>query len=136
MVVLTLRILVLKAEKLSGFLKQGSKLFHSVMVSGNKFFLKKLCFVFRRGMLCTFRADYNNITGVKQESSWRNICDSHFPRPYKKRQSPTPTSTSKGLQFQFLKDFFFWRTLIAAVKATHALYWVDPSFSLNELLKH
>ena len=30
------RILLLKTEKLSDFLRQGSKLFHSIMVNGKK----------------------------------------------------------------------------------------------------
>ena len=44
---MSFRILLLKTEKLSDFLKCGSKLFHSVMVDGKQF-LKKLCFVVER----------------------------------------------------------------------------------------
>ena len=36
------------------------------MVDGNKEFLKELCFVFRRGILCTFRVEYNErLVGIK-----------------------------------------------------------------------
>ena len=37
--------------------------------SMEKKFLKKMCFVFRRGMLCIFQVEYN-----EQESSWGDIC--------------------------------------------------------------
>ena len=49
-----LRIFLLKTEKFSDFLKSGSSLFQSVMVDGKEELLKKLCFVFRRGILCIF----------------------------------------------------------------------------------
>ena len=60
------RILLLKTEKLSDFLKQGPKLFYSIIVNGRIKFLKKLCFVFRRGMLRIFRVKHNErLVGIK-----------------------------------------------------------------------
>ena len=67
---MNLRILVLKTEKMFDFLKRGSKLFHSTIVDGKKKALKKLCFVFRRGMLCMLQV---SIKSVWQESSWKDI---------------------------------------------------------------
>ena len=58
--------LLLKTEKLSNFLRWGSRLFHSIMVDGRKEFLKKLRFLLRRGMLCIFRVEYNEcLVGIK-----------------------------------------------------------------------
>ena len=63
---MNLRILLLKTEKLSDFLRRGSKGFHSIMVDGKKDFLKMFCFVFRRGMLCVFRVEYKEcLVGIK-----------------------------------------------------------------------
>ena len=55
---MNLRILLLKTEKFSGFLRLGSRLFHSITVDAKKRFLKKLCFMLTRGILCTFRVEY------------------------------------------------------------------------------
>ena len=55
---MNLRILLLKTEKFSGFLRLGSRLFHSIIVDAKKRFLKKLCFMLTRGILCTFRVEY------------------------------------------------------------------------------
>ena len=46
---MNLRILLLKTEKFSGFLRLGSRLFHSIIVDAKKRFLKKLCFMLTRG---------------------------------------------------------------------------------------
>ena len=45
---MNLRILVLKNDKLSAFLRTGSNLFHSMIVGGKNEFLKKLWFVLVR----------------------------------------------------------------------------------------
>ena len=46
----TLRILNLKTEELSDFLRKGSKLLNSIMENGKKkIFSEKLWFVFRKG---------------------------------------------------------------------------------------
>ena len=64
---MNLRSLLLKTRKLSDFLRWRSKLFHSVMVDGKKELLKKLSFVFGRGMLRTFRVEYNELlVGIKK----------------------------------------------------------------------
>ena len=55
---MNLRILLLKTEKFLGFLRLGSRLFHSIIVDGKKRFLKKLCFMLTREILCTFRVEY------------------------------------------------------------------------------
>ena len=53
----------------------------------------------------------------------------------KKAKFSTPASISKGLQSQFFIDFSFEVSLRAPVKAGHACYLIDSSFSFNELLK-
>ena len=61
---INVRILVLKTDKLSAFLRPGSNLF--VIVDGKNKFLKKFWFVFRRGMFIAFLVEYNvRLTGIK-----------------------------------------------------------------------
>ena len=48
------RILFLKALKLPTFGMLRSRLFHSITTEGKKKFLKKLCFVLKRGMFSVF----------------------------------------------------------------------------------
>ena len=63
---MNLRILVLKSDKLSAFLRPGSNLFHSIIVNGKNKFLKKLWFVLRKGMFSVFLVEYNvRLTGIK-----------------------------------------------------------------------
>ena len=47
----------------------------------------------------------------------------------------TPVPILDRFFFFFFFFFFFDVLLIALVKARHALYWIDSSFSLNELSK-
>ena len=66
---MNLRVLVLKRDKLSSFLRPGSNLFHSIIVDGNNEYLKNLWFVFRKGggVFSGFLIDYNvRLTGIKQ----------------------------------------------------------------------
>ena len=51
---MNLRMLVLKYDKLSAFLRPGSNLFHSMIVDGKNEFLKKLWFALRRGIFSGF----------------------------------------------------------------------------------
>ena len=63
---MNLRMLVLKYDKLSAFLRPGSNLFHSMIVDGKNEFLKKLWFVLRRGMFSVFLVGCNvGLTGIK-----------------------------------------------------------------------
>ena len=63
---MNLRILVLKSDKLSAFLRPGSNLFHSMIVDGKNEFLKKLWFVLRSGMFSAFLVWYNvGLAGIK-----------------------------------------------------------------------
>ena len=63
---MNLKILVLRTEKLSDFLRRRSTLFHSIIEDEKKELLKKLWFVFRRGMLCIFRVEYTErLPGIK-----------------------------------------------------------------------
>ena len=60
------RMLVLKSDKLSAFLRPGSTLFQSMIVDGKNEFLKKLWFALRRGMFSAFLVGYNvGLTGIK-----------------------------------------------------------------------
>ena len=70
---MNLRVLVLKRDELSSFLRPGSNLFHSIILDGNNEYLKNLWFVFRRGggggggVFSGFLVDYNvRLTGIKQ----------------------------------------------------------------------
>ena len=62
---MNLRMLVLKSDRLSAFLRPGSSSFHSIVVDGKNEFLKKLWFALR-GMFSGFLAGYNvGLTGIK-----------------------------------------------------------------------
>ena len=63
------RILFLKALKLPTFSMLWSRLFHPVTAEGEKEFLKKLCFVLKRGMFSAFlvvSGDYLKGTNLKK----------------------------------------------------------------------
>ena len=63
---MNLRMLVLKSDRLSAFLRPGSSSFHSIVVDGKNEFLKKLWFALRRGMFSAFLVGYNvGLTGIK-----------------------------------------------------------------------
>ena len=62
---MNLRIIVLKSDKLSAFLRPGSNLFHSMIVDGKNEFLKKLWFVLR-AMFSAFLVEYQiRLAGIK-----------------------------------------------------------------------
>ena len=56
---MNLKILVLKSDKFSAFLRPGSTLFDSVIAGGKNEFLKKLWFVLRRRIFSAFLVGYN-----------------------------------------------------------------------------
>ena len=63
---MNLRILVLKTDKLSTFLRPASNLLHSIIADGKSDFLKKLWLILRRGMFSGFLVKYNlPVTGIK-----------------------------------------------------------------------
>ena len=128
---MTLRILFVKTEKLSDFLGRGSKLFHSIMVDWKKELLKKLCFVFRREVLCIFRVEFNEhlARGIKL----KDICSFIFQDLIKSflHQRQSWRNSSPNSWYIFSSGV----PRIARVKARHALYLIDFSFSLNKLLK-
>ena len=101
---MNLRILFVKTEKLSDFLGRGSKLFHSNMVDGKKELLKKLCFVFRREMLCIFRVEFNEhlARGIKL----KRYLFFHFPRPYKRGKVFYTSVNLEGIPVPILDIFF------------------------------
>ena len=123
------KILLLKIEKFSDFLRWGSRLFHSVMFDGKKEFLKKLCFVLTGEILCIFRVEYNKrLVGIKL-----NKCLFHFPRPYTKGKAFYTSVDLEVLQSQFLIDFFL--LTYPLLLLLRLKYWIDHNFSLNEILK-
>ena len=72
------------------------------MFDGKKEFLKKLCFVLIREILCIFRVEYNKrLVGIKL-----NKCLFHLPRPYTKGKAFYTSVDLEVLQPQFLIDFF------------------------------
>ena len=87
-----------------------------------KEYLKKLCFSF----MFIIRVEYNELLARNQTEKIFRIFI--FQDLLKKAKFSTPTSILKGLQSQFLIDFFFWCAPIARVKARQALYWVDSRF--------
>ena len=63
---MNLRMLVLKSDKLSDFLRPGSSLFHSMIVDGKNELLKTLWFALRKGIFSAFLLGYNvGLTGIK-----------------------------------------------------------------------
>ena len=63
---MNLRMLVLKSDRLSAFLRPGSSSFHSMVVDEKNEFLKKLWFALRRGMFSGFLVGCNvGLTGIK-----------------------------------------------------------------------
>lgn len=128
---MSLRILVLKTKKLSDFLTQWSKLFHSIMVDREKEFWKS-SFVFRTGMLCIFRVKYDQ---CRAKIKLKRCLGFSFPKTLLKGNVFYVNVDLKGTLMRILDRFFSFDDLTATFKATHALYWVDFIFSLNELLK-
>ena len=64
-----LRILVLKSDKLSTFLRPGYNLFHSMIVDGKREFFKKLWFFLKRRIFSAFLVEYNlRLTRIKLKS--------------------------------------------------------------------
>ena len=126
---MNLKILLLKIEKFSDFLRWGSRLFHSVMFDRKKEFLKKFFFVLIREILCIFRVEYNKrLVGIKL-----NKCLFHLPRPSIKGKAFYTSVDLEVLQPQFLIDFFLLTYLLLLL--LRLKYWIDPNFSLNEILK-
>ena len=112
---MNLNILVLNIGKLSYVLRWRSKIFNLVIVDGEEIVWNKMCFVFRRRMLSIFRVEYEE--GVT-EINFKRYLEFFFSIALQKKQS-----------------FFSYVSLIDPVKARHALYWIDCSFSLNNLLE-
>ena len=78
------------------------------------------------------RVEYNErLTRYQTEKIFRIFI---FQDLIKKAKFSTPRSILKGLQSQFVIDFFFWRALIAPVKARQALYWVDSRFFSKRII--
>ena len=98
-----------------------------------KDFLKKLCFVFRSGILCKFWVAYSeHLAGIKQ----RRYLGFSFSTILKKRLSFLYQHRSRrDSNPNYWWIFSFDISLLFSVKARHALYWISSSFSLNELLK-
>ena len=63
---MNLRILLLKTEKFSGFLRLGSRLFHSIIVDGKKRLLK-VVFYINKGdiMYISSRVYFERLVGIK-----------------------------------------------------------------------
>lgn len=126
---MSLRILVLKTKKLSDFLTQWSKLFHSIMVDREKEFWKSRVLCLERGCYVYFGS---SMTSVEQKSRCLGFS---FPKTLLKGNVFYVNVDLKGTLMRILDRFFSFDDLTATFKATHALYWVDFIFSLNELLK-
>ena len=129
---MNLRMLVLKSDKLSAFLRPGSKLPHSLIVDKKNEFLKKLWFVLRWKMFSAFLVGYNaGLTGIKLE---RYSGCSLFKTLQKRQSFLYQRRTRRDSKPSSWYIFSFEEPLIAPVKARHALYWIDSSFSWKELL--
>ena len=63
---MNLRMLVLKSDKFSAFLRPGSSSFYSMTVDGKNEILKKLWFALRKGMFSAFLVGCNvGLIGIK-----------------------------------------------------------------------
>ena len=130
---MVLRILFLKNEKLSDFLRGESRVVPFNYGRWKKRVLEKVVF-------CVWKSSNMYISSREKRTSNRNQAEEIF-RIFilqdlrKKAKFSTPASISKGLQSQFFIDFSFEVSLRAPVKARHAFYLIDSSFSFNELLK-
>ena len=130
---MVLRILFLKTEKLSDFLRGESRVVPFNYGRWKKRVLEKVVF-------CVWRRSNMYISGRVKRTSNRNQAEEIF-RIFilqdlrKKAKFSTPASISKGLQSQFFIGLSFEVSLRAPVKAGHAFYLRDSSFSFNELLK-
>ena len=61
----------MKTTKLFEFRREGSKLFHLMIVEGKKEFLKKLCLILKQGMLSTFVVAYAwAFSGISLKRYW------------------------------------------------------------------
>ena len=95
---------------------------------------------FGKSCVCVWKRSNMYISSRVKRTSNRNQAEEIF-RIFilqdlrKKAKFSTPASISKGLQSQFFIDFSFEVSLRAPVKARHAFYLIDSSFSFNELLK-
>ena len=93
------------------------------------FFLKSwkaFCDFLRKEMFIAFFVKYKKrLTEIKMI---RYLGCSIFLTLQRKVTFLAPTTNLEGLKTKFLIHFLFRRTLIAAVKAIHALYWIDSSF--------
>ena len=98
-----LRILVLKAEKLSHFLRTGSKLFHSITVNDKKVF--KMGFVLRRGMFWIFLVRCN--MGLRIHIDDIHIEVVCYSRLYRKYKVFCTNANLEGTPNPILDIFFF-----------------------------
>ena len=98
---MNLRILVLKRDKLSSFLRPGSNLFHSIIVDGKNEYLKKWWFVLRRGVFSGFLIEYNvRLTGIKED-----IEDVNYLRLYKEGKVFCTNDETEGTENKLLDVF-------------------------------
>ena len=87
---------------------------------------KAFCDFLRTEMFIAFFVRYKKrLTEIKMI---RHLGCSIFLTLQRKVTFLAPTTNLEGLKTKFLIHFLFQRTLIAAVKAIHALYWIDSSF--------
>ena len=78
-------------------------MFHSVMADRKKEFLKEMWFVFRRGILCIFRVEYNKrLVGIKLKS----YLGFSFSRPYKKGKVFYTSADLEGAPIPIHDRFF------------------------------
>ena len=113
---MNLNILVLNIGKLSDVLRWRSKIFNLIIVDREEIVWNKMCFVFRRRMLSIFWVEYKE---RMTEINFKRYLEFFFSITLQKRQS----------------FFFSYVSLIDPAKARHVLYWIDCSFSLNNLLE-
>ena len=93
-------------------------LFHSIIVDGKKSFLKKVCLVLKKGVLCIFLVTYLELL---EGISWRDNEDVHCGRVCKSK-------------IVFWNSDVVEKTLIAPVIARKALYCNSSSFWWNDAL--
>ena len=107
---MNLRILVLKTDKLSTFLRPASNLLHSIIADGKSDFLKKLWLILRRGMFSGFLVKYNlPVTGINLKKYW----DAHYLRLSKVVKYSVQGRTRSDLKPSYWYILFFEELLLA-----------------------
>ena len=80
---------------------------------------------FEKDVVCVVE---RNFMHIPRRTSWKDVDNNNFSRPYKNAKVSAPTSIP-------VLEFSFDVLLIAPVKARRALYWTDSIFFIKWVIK-